>query len=186
MAYGLEPVRHAVGGTIRMNSFKDYTIASAYATSVFTGDPVKLVAAGTVEQAAAGDELLGVFGGVEYTASDGSITFSKYWPASTTATNIKAMVYDDPWIVYKAEADQDTTALAAADIGTNCDVVVAAGSTTTGLSGVSVDSSSKVASTAQVRILASAETDASFTSAGTVMDVYVVINEHFYKNTAGI
>ena len=50
-AHGFKPLRHLAGGEIR-NS--EYTIAIAYDTAIYTGDPVKLVAGGGIELAAAG------------------------------------------------------------------------------------------------------------------------------------
>ena len=67
-AFGAKPIKHLTGGTIRANEWK---IIKEYGTNVFTGDFVKLVAAGYVEVAAAGDRLLGVFAGCKYLASNG-------------------------------------------------------------------------------------------------------------------
>ncbi len=182
MAYGLVPVRTAGGNAPTPNCVNDYSIASGYSTSIFTGDPVKQHTDGTLIVATVGANILGSFAGVEYTASDGSVVFSKYWPASTTATNIKAYVYDDPMTVFKIESDQDTTALVAADKGANVDIVAGAGSTTTGQSAYSADSSTMgTGSDVGMRILGSAEEDGSFGAAGTPSDIYVLINEHVYK-----
>lgn len=62
-AYGFQPLRHLSGGEIRTS---EYTIAIDYSTEIFSGDPVKFVAAGTIEVAAAGNVILGVFQGVSY------------------------------------------------------------------------------------------------------------------------
>ena len=48
--YGLRAVRHLSGGSVQSN---EYTIASAYAANIFSGDPVQLVAGGTLEICAA-------------------------------------------------------------------------------------------------------------------------------------
>ena len=108
---GFWPIRHLSGGTIRANK---YTIASAYATNIFPGDVVKLVAGGGIEAAAAGNRLLGVFQGVKYTAADGSQVYAKYWPASTVATDIEATVYDDPNILFGAQSSGITSRVRAA------------------------------------------------------------------------
>ena len=128
-ARGFWPVRHLSGGTNRSN---EYGIASAYATNIFKGDLVKLVAAGTIEAAAAGNRFVGVFDGVEYTDANGNVVFSQYWPASTVATNIKARVYDDPNTVFGVQSAGSTVA---ADVGNLGDHVAGAGSTNTGNSG---------------------------------------------------
>ena len=46
---GFWPIRHLTGGTIRQS---EYTIATGYATALFKGDIVKLVAGGGIEAAA--------------------------------------------------------------------------------------------------------------------------------------
>jgi len=188
MAYGAIPIRvlGGVRGPIVNSMGIQWTIATGYATAIAQGDFVKQINDGTLQRAAAGDvNIIGVFAGVSYKASDGSIVYSKTWPASTSATEIKAYVYDDPKTVFQIESDQDTTALASNSVGENADIVVAAANSL-GISGMSLDSSTKTASTAQLRILGSAETDGSFTSAGTTMDVYVLINEHLFASTTGI
>lgn len=127
---GFVPLRHLSGGSMSRN--EAYTIASAYNTDIFTGDPVKLVAAGSIEQAAAGNRILGVFAGCEYTDAAGNVVFSKYWPADTVATNIKAYVYDDPNIVFEI---QSAGTPAATNVGNLADHEVGTGSTSTGRSG---------------------------------------------------
>lgn len=185
MAYGLQPVYHLTGGTVRAN---EYPIASAYDTTIFNGDLVELHTDGTITQAAAAQtNLIGVFKGVSYTASDGSVVYSKTWPADTVATNIKAYVFDDPDIVFRVQADQVGSALAQTNVGNNTDITVAAGNSTTGTSGMFVDSSGTVAAgTAQLRIVGSGEQDRDFSAVGTAMDLLVTINEHLLKSTAGI
>jgi len=183
MAYGLIPVR-VPGGHPTPNCFSDYKIADGYTTALLRGDVVTLVAGGTIERAAAGNVVLGVFDGVEYTKGNGEIVFDAYWPASQailSGSSAKAYVYDDPNTVFKAQSDQDTTAFAAADEGLLCDIVVAAGNTTIKSSGSSIDSSTKKTTDGQFKFLNSAQTDGSFTAAGTTMDVYVLPNEHLYK-----
>jgi hypothetical protein len=190
MAYGLTPVKHLVGGVIRMNTYMNYTIASAYNTALYQGDPVKLVAGGTIERAAAGDKIVGVFSGVQYTDSvSGEVKYTAYWPASQTATNITAYVWDDPFLMFKAEADQDTTALVAADVGFNADIIVAAGSSVTKRSGTSIDSSTGATTATLVfRIVGTAQeaNETQWTAAGTPMDIYVVPNVHAWTNTTGV
>ena len=53
-AFGAKPLRHLTGGVIRANEWK---IIKEYNTNVFTGDFVKLVAAGYIEAAAAGEKI---------------------------------------------------------------------------------------------------------------------------------
>ena len=126
---GFWPLRHLSGGSMARTS--PYTIASTYGTNIFRGDVVKLVAGGGIELAAAGDRFIGVFDGVQYTASDGSMKYAKYWPASTTATAITAYVYDDPNILFGVQSAGSTVAADVGNIGAH---VAGTGSTTTGIS----------------------------------------------------
>lgn len=110
MATGFKVVQNGFGGTPgRLNR---YPIATAYGVALGYGDIVKLVANGSVELAGATDPYIGVFQGVEYVASDGSIVFRKNWIASTaekSGTTIWALVADDPGAVYEVQSDTSTT-----------------------------------------------------------------------------
>ena len=102
---------------------------------------------------AAGSRLLGVFAGVRYTASDGTPTFAKYWPASTAtlgSADAIAYVYDDPNIVFAIQGDG---ADAFTQIGNLADIVATAGSTVTGQSKMELDTSDIKTGTANLRIL---------------------------------
>lgn len=130
--FGFRPARHLSGGTIRAD---EYTIASTYNTAIYSGDPVKAVAGGGIELAAAGDRVLGIFKGVQYTGSDGEFHFSAYWPASQallTGTTAKAMVFTDPNIVYEVQSGGTPTI---ADNFTLADHVAGTGSAVSGQSG---------------------------------------------------
>ena len=145
-AHGFKPLRHLTGGQIRTS---DYLIAIAYDTSIFTGDPVKLVAGGGIELAAAGNTILGIFQGVSWTASDGEVKFSRYWPgAQSGATNVSALVIDDPYVTYSVFDDGDSDFLTIADVGFSADHVAGSGSTVTGISAVKLDTSSASATAA--------------------------------------
>ena len=147
---GAKPVRHLTGGVIRAREWK---IASGSSTSIFTGDFVKLLGTGYIDIAAAGNRLLGVFAGVKYTASDGTPTFKKYWPASTAtlgSADVTAYVYDDPQIVFAMQGDGTD---AFADVGSLANFVTTGGSTTTGQSKSEIDTSDAGTAPAQLRLL---------------------------------
>ena len=121
-----------------------------------------------------------MFAGVSYTASDGSYVFSQYWASGTTATNIVAYIYDDPYTVFKC---QSAGSPAQTNIGNCCDVVAGAGSTTTGQSGFEL-SGTMAAGTATCKILALFDSPENAFGANAVMEV--VLNEHLLKDSAGI
>ncbi len=168
---GFRPAKHT-GGTPHRTT--EYPIATAYATSIFSGDLVKLVAGGGIELAAAGDRVLGVFMGVQYAQANGEVIFSKSWTAGgTSATGIKAMVIDDPNTVFAGQADGAVTA---DDVGQLADMIAThAGSALTGRSGQEVNSTTGTG-TAQFRILG--KTDAPDNDWGANVELLVQIYEH--------
>lgn len=125
---GFRPLRHLGGGTARAN---EYDIASAYGSNIFTGDTVLLATDGTIQLATNGTRILGVFGGVKYTESDGEMKFSRYWPASTVSSDAKALVYDDPLITFGVQC---ATSITATEVGGLADHVSTTGNTLTGQS----------------------------------------------------
>ena len=110
---------------------------------LFSGDVVNL-SSGLVIQGTATGTPLGVFAGVEYTATTGEIIFSKVWTADTAtlgSANAKAYVYVDPDIVYEAQSTGTPTQ---ASIGTTNTISTTAGDSSTGRSqeGVTTPTSS--------------------------------------------
>jgi len=178
-AFGLITVRHLSGnGYSRANK---YTITSGLAENIFTGDVVIITSGGVLTPHTATEvNNIGVFGGVSYTASDGSYVYSQYWPSGTVATDIIAYVYDDPYTVFKAQSAGTT---AQTNIGNCCDLVAGAGSTTTGQSGFEL-SGTMGAGTASCKILGLYETPDNAFGANAIMEV--LINEHLLKDSAGI
>lgn len=178
-AYGLRAVRHASGGVVQTNEYK---IASGYAANIFSGDPVKLVAAGVIEIAAGGaTNAIGVFAGCSYVDETGRQVFSNRWPTGITATEIKATVYDDPNIIYAIQSD--ATGVAAADIGAMADWEIVAGDVAIGVSKTNLDTSLAVgAAKAGLRIRKIVEI--ADNEVGAFASVEVMFAENAY-NTVG-
>jgi hypothetical protein len=136
---GFIPVRHKSGVSIVQN---EYTIASGYSSNIFRGDPVMLTGTANNIQLAVGTagtptpDGLGVFAGCTWTDSTGKYHFSPYWPASTVASDAKAVVLDDPQIVFEVQS----LSCALNDLGALADFTAAAGSAMTGQSGSYLDS----------------------------------------------
>ncbi len=171
---------------------KAYTIASAYAANIFSGDPVKLVDAGTVQLGTSdgtrsgtvdGISLLGIFAGCQFNDSLGKPTVSPYWPSGTTATEIIAYVYDDPETLFNVQYSNPgtpgTTTMQTA-VGEEMDWVVASpgGSTSTGLSNTQIGVIQATSGQFQLTGFAGDINDS-------LTDAYIVaivrINEHQYK-----
>ena len=182
-AFGFKPTRHLTGGLIRT---EEYAIAANYNTAIYTGQVVEAVAGGGIEAAAAGDtQQAGVFGGVFYTDPDTSKpTFKPFYAASTNASDLKATVYADPYIVYEAQHDGTGTA---AMNNSAFDFVGTGGNTTTGQSTSEIDTSTSGASGGFKQIGISTDPDNSDTSSANA-NAYVVFNtgEHIFKLTTGV
>ena len=177
-AFGLVPVRHMSGNVPRANK---YTIASGLAENIFTGDLCIIDANGQVTPHTATEvNNIGVFAGCSYTASDGSYVYSQYWPTGTTATNIIAYIYDDPYTVYKI---QSAGTPAQTNIGNCADVVAGSGSTTTGQSGFSLNGTMSNG-TATCKIIGLWESPDNSMAQYAVLEV--LLNEHLLKDSAGI
>lgn len=148
---GLWPVRYFSGAPYN-GAARLYYVPSSDGTAIFLGDPVKLAGSAdsdgvpSVQQAAAGDTLIGVVVGVQAITHD-STTYRE------ASTERYVWVADDPALLFMVQEDSDGGALAATDVGNNADLVIGTGSTTTGLSAAEIDSSTKATTTAQVRIV---------------------------------
>ena len=177
-AFGFRPTRSLVGGQIRT---EEYAIAANYNTAIYTGQVVEVVAAGGIEAAAAADvQQLGVFGGVFYTdPTTSKPTWSAYYPASTNASDLKASVYADPYIVF--EAQHDGTGTAALNHSA-MDFVGVGGSTITGQSTSELDSDTNATDNGFKQIGISNDPDNQDTSSANA-NAYCVFNvgEHVFK-----
>ena len=176
------PVRHLTGGDLQAN---EYTIAANLGHDIFHGQCVKAVTAGGIERADAGDVILGVFNGCFFTdPTTSKPTFSNNYPASTNASDIVALVYDDPRIVF--EVQHDGTGTAAMNFAA-FDFVGQAGSSATGRSTQELDTSTAGTSGQFKQIGISKDPDNSDTSSANV-NVYVIPNtgEHSYLLTTAL
>lgn len=141
---GFSPVRD-VYSTPYNGAVNVYSTAAGDSTAIFIGDPVKLTGSSQtingqvtpdVAQAATGDVIVGVVVGVLPAVQSDSI----YRVASTQRT---LLVCDDPNALFEIQEVNSGTPLTANDIGLNVNFVVAAGSTFTGMSGVTLNNASE-------------------------------------------
>jgi len=192
--YGLKPV-NLIGGQVFAGATRLMEIASGYATSIFYGDLVKRVTAGTIEKDAgtATATPCGVFLGVQFTnGSTGQVQQQQFYPASqsiASGTKIFAVVADDPDTLFQVAVVSATTAITGvgiAAIGSNTTLVQNAGSTTTGNSAVAVTATTAVTATLPIRIIDVVRDTA--TAADNFPEVIVKINAtmHQYNNSLGI
>ena len=137
--HGFRPIRHNSGGEIRS---REYILTTG--ATVFQGERLKVVAAGTVEQAAAADSLIVIGIAAEY-ADD-----------SASAGGVTVAVYDDPDIVFSVQADTGTAVTAAAVFAT-AQHVPGTGNTGTGMSTDELDASD-IGTGTQLEILGKVDT----------------------------
>ena len=181
-AFGLKAIGK-VGQNRDNQGLSEYSIAAS-ATAIYQWDPVKMAATGTIVVAGAGGAIMGSLNGVFYTdASTSKPTWANHLNASNTATDIVGFVSDDPYERFEVQADGAT---AAADVGLNADIVYAAGSSPDYVSKVELDTSDQKTGTAQLRIMGISKDPSNNTAGSANVNLVVMINEHFYKGTAGI
>ena len=146
---GFRPLKY-LNGAPWNGAATRYYVDAADGTALFVGDLVKLSGAGTttyggirsVVQATAGAAVVGAVVGIAPDFSNLNAA-----PYRVASTNRYVFVADDPNLLFEAQEDGDTTPIAMASTGLNADFIVGSGSTSTGQSGMQIDSST-VAATA--------------------------------------
>ncbi len=163
--YGFKPV-NLIGGLPYAGSTRQFPIASAYGTNIYTGSLVYLLNTGSlaIVTATGADATtndfptgstartgaIGVFVGCSYTnPSTKQKVFSQYWPTGTVASDAVGYVVDDDRAVFQVQADGTVAATA---LGENVFLAAAqstsTGSTTTGNSTSAVSATSQAGSAA--------------------------------------
>lgn len=105
-------------------------VASAYATALYKGDPVKKAADGTIQAAAPGDRVYGIFEGAEHYWDGTVMKRGRSLPANTTYGTVvwrtswaRVLVADGQ--LFEIDADDGVTATTQAAheafIGENCE-----------------------------------------------------------------
>lgn len=200
---GFEPKRHLNGSPYNGQN-QEFLIPSSDATAVFVGDIVKTAGSAgaaatfvngrncegmqTVALATAGTTGQDIVGVVVGFLPDVTDLTAKHRKAST---NRIALVCTDPTVIYEVQEDADTTPLAAADVGLNISYTTTAGSATTGLSKMAIDSSAKATTaTLPLKIVGLVpRPDNAFNTGGSLVDAArfeVMFNTGlFMPNTAG-
>ena len=160
--YGLKPI-NLIGGQVFAGQTRSFQIASAYGTSIFNGDVVKIVSGGTIEKDTGTTTAtpVGVFMGCSYVNAQGQTIYAQNFVGGTTAptgTVITAYVADDPDQLFKAVLVAGTTAddatsgllpayLGRTMIGSNAQLVQNAGNSQNGDSKVGIYSAAGATTT---------------------------------------
>ncbi len=137
------------GGTLR-----EFPIANGLATNLCPGDPVTLIADGTIVKTSVSTQsVLGVMIGL-VTEGQGTLVPSTYFASGTSLTNstntYKALVNATPFDTYEAPFDGSVSQ---GDIGANFDVSAGAGSTALGISTAVVHASSRSDAAGMVKLV---------------------------------
>jgi hypothetical protein len=185
--FGFRPVL-MLGSAYQGQGQQQMTIASNETNSIFMGDPVVLNANGSISRgSSAGAELVGVFNGCFYTdPTSQKPTFSNHYPGAIVADDIVANVISDPDVVFEVKCDDANAGRA--QVGSTANIATyAAGSTKSGISGVSIDGSTFGTSNASNFAVYDLSTDpdnSDYTAANA--NILVRINKHQYRDTTGI
>jgi hypothetical protein len=179
--FGLRPSRQ-LNGSPFINAQNRYRIASGNSTSIFQGDLVTPLASGQITRYVANtsNSVVGVFNGCFYTdPTTQKPTFSNFYPSSTNASDIVALVIDGPETVFEINADD---VFAVADIFKNFTVNNVSGSTQTGISLVQLDVSlSGVDGTYVVQAIDISQDPNNNDVTTSNANIMVRINNHFYR-----
>ena len=183
--FGMKPVKMA-GQAANTAGLGEYPVAAS-ATAIYNQDLVAMAATGTAAVAAAGTEqLLGSLNGVFYTDSSTSKpTFQAYLLGSNAASDIVALVNDDPHQVYEVRSN-NAGASAQTDVGNTADISYSAGATPNYISKTTLDDGSLATASKQVKIVGVSR-DPDNNDIGSANVVWrVVVSEHFFKQHGGV
>lgn len=161
---GLSPVSY-LNGAPWNGQARCYSIAAAYATALYIGDPVK--SSGTADAkgvqgvvlAAATGPIRGVIVGFTDQAYGSSALVTNpnitYRPAAAQTGVWYVWVVDDPNVIFEVQEHSNGTALAAADIGLNTVLYLAAGNgyISGWMLASATDAAPDVTATLQVRLM---------------------------------
>tara|TARA_B100000214_G_C23686920_1_gene498995 strand:- start:67 stop:630 length:564 start_codon:yes stop_codon:yes gene_type:complete len=179
--FGLNPVEKIGSGP--SGKMMNYRIASGETNSIFQGDAV-MPDSGFIQQATNNADLLGVFWGCKYDdPTTNKPTFKNQY--ASVATNADAFVYDDPYQVFEIQGDSgtaslDTQVMQSADLA---NTTALAGSTTTGVSKMELDSSDLGAPMQQMIVQGfSGNPERNQIDADGHAVYKVLISEHVYSN----
>jgi hypothetical protein len=183
-AFGLRPIGK-VGQNRDNGGLSEYSIAANDTSTIYFNDPVKATAAGTIDVAGAGGDLLGSLNGVFYTdPTTKKPTWANHY-SQVNATDIVAFVSDDPYERFEIQSN-GTNAITQASVFFNYDIAYTAGDSANYVSKVELNEASGVSTAAQLRLLGFSKDPDNSDIGSANVNMVVSINEHFLKSTTGI
>ena len=197
--FGLRP-HNNLGQTPNSNGMTPYKVqipgVAGSSSSIFQGDMVIPLTNGLVDVSAADGgsvAILGVMAGCEYSALDGTPTFSPNYPATASlksSTEATVFVYDNPFQVYEISCDATLTNLATATALIHSNAEGAGfgsenGSTGISIGELSVASAGATTATDNFRIVGFKDVEGiDYAAAGVV--ALVKLNLPFHTATTGL
>ena len=183
-AFGLRPIGK-VGQNRDNGGLSEYSIAANDTSTIYFNDPVKATAAGTIDVAGAGGDLLGSLNGVFYTdPTTKKPTWANHY-SQVNAADTVAFVSDDPYERFEIQSN-GTNAITQASVFFNYDIAYTAGDSANYVSKVELDESTGVNTAAQLRLLGFSKDPDNSDIGSANVNMVVSINEHFLKSTTGI
>ena len=184
--FGMKPVKMA-GQSANTAGLGEYPVAAS-SSAIYNQDLVAAATSGFAAVAAAGTEqLLGSLNGVFYTdASTSKPTFQAYLLGSNTASDIVALVNDDPHQMYEIRSN-NAGASAQTDVGNTADISYSAGASPNYISRSTLDDSSLSDSASKQVKIVGVSRDPDNNEIGSANVVWrVIISEHFFKQHVGV
>lgn len=198
--FGLRP-HNLLGSAANSNGLTSYLVqvsaTAGSSSAIYQGDMVIPLTNGLVDVSAADGgsvAILGVMGGCEYVALDGTPTFSNHYPGTASLkanTEARVFVYDNPHQVYEIQADATLTNIATATalIHSNAEGTGFGsenGSTGNSIGELSVASAGATTATDNFRIVGIKDSfdEIDVTAAGVVF--LVKLNLPFHTATTGL
>jgi len=183
-AFGLRPVGNLSGSNNMQTN--EYFIDDDHANSIFQGDPVIQQASNTgfIDIGATGSETnIGVLNGVliDSHPSTKKPTFQNFYEQTNiTSGNIRAFVYDDPYMKFEIQGDTGTNS-DVTDRHEVADYVNMGTESANGVSAAELDMSDLAATDGSLKIVGFS-TDPENNELGSAHMNYIVIwNEHTFK-----
>lgn len=193
---GLRPVKTVTGAPYTGQATM-YFLPSSNSDVVMVGDLVKLAGdgrspsgvqtiarhAGGATEAAVGVVVGFTFEGVGDLTNIPPVTNLNTPVYRVASTDRYVMVADDPNLVFETQTSGAT--FATTDVGQNAEMDVAAGSTTTGASGMTLDLSTKATTATLPMKIVGFPNRPDNAIGDTFTNAYVMINNHQYKGGTG-
>jgi hypothetical protein len=182
--FGLKPIGK-VGQNRDNQGLSEYSIKANDSTTIYFQDPVKMTADGTIDQGAAGGNILGSLNGVFYTdPTTKKPTWANHYE-QVNASDIVAFVADDPYERFEIQSNLSTTS-AQTDVFNNADIELTAGDSANYVSKAVLNDATLSTNSAQLKIIGVSKDPENNDVTSGYVNWVVMINEHNLKVTTGV